>query len=301
MPKPEENKAASMPAEMEKPKGGTAIQTYDFGDDAGQGMENVDRSEYKIPFLRILDPKSPQCKPANVGGLGAKPGSIYNTATNEFYDEILFVPAHRDHYYAEYIKRNPDGSGGGFVAIRPVDDEYVMQLLATQGKFKKLITDTDPVHEIAETYALTGMAIPCKTDPKTFVSTPTGTAFPAVIGYASTQIKKYQTMVGRIMGFTYPGEGGKTIKPPIYAHMWHLTTTYESKGNMSWYGWVVRLAAKNADGTEASFRESMIKRTDQLYQDARGVYNAIIGGTAKVDHTKAGLSEGDSPVEDIPM
>lgn len=294
------DEAKNVPAADEAPRGGTALVAADFGDDAGAGMENVDRGEYKIPFLRILDPKSPQLRPVNQGGIpGAVAGMILNTATNEVYKELLVVPVHRDHNYVEYIKRNPDGSGGGFVGIRAKDDPVVIQLLAAQGKFKKLVTADEPPHEIAETYYLYVLAFPCATDEKTHITNPTGPAFFAMIGFASTQIKKYQNFVGKTLGFQYAGPNGTTKTPPIWAHMWHATTQYEQRGQQSWYGWVLRLRAKNADGSEAPFPHSLIKKTDPLYQDAKNFRNSIVSGEAKAD--VGAEAAAAAPEEEIPF
>src|SRR6266550_5782372 len=120
-------------------KASTDLAVIDYGDDEGLGLENVDVNELRVPILRMLQALSPQCKPVSPGGTdGAKPGMILNTSTGEVMEGeagFEFIPVMRDHNYVEYVPRE---SGGGFVAIRPVDDEEVLMLRAEQGRFGKL-------------------------------------------------------------------------------------------------------------------------------------------------------------------
>jgi hypothetical protein len=250
---------------------GSEVAVIDYGEDSGAGMENLSRKEISVPFYRVLDPKSPQCKPTKVGGLGLKAGDIYNTATGEHYDGeegIYFVPFYRDHNYPEFIPRNDDGSGGGFVGIRAPDDELVLRLTAEQGEFKKLKTAEGT--ELAETYYLYILHI-----------TENG-PIPAVVAFASTQIKKYRnSFIGRQRTIQYQGPTG-IVKPPIYAHIWHLSTVYETKKGteLNWFGWVVKLKEEPSIKCRLSLQ-------DPLYQMAKEMHNAVKGGDAKADFSKA--------------
>lgn len=281
-----------------QPGTGTDLSVVDFGEDAGVGMENVDQSEFKIPFVRILDAKSPQVKPANMGGVpGAVAGMFINIATGEVFKELLFMPVHRDHYYVEYIKKNDDGSGGGFVGIRDVDDPLVLRLLAQQGKFKKLVTTDEPPHEIVETFELKSIVMGAKTDEKTHITERDGPAFCANLSFSSTQIPKYQTLITRYNAITYMGADNTPTKPPLWAHMWHATSQYETKKTRSWFGWVLRLWRKKPDGTELPTRESLVKRTDPLYIMAKEFYASIAAGKVKSDYKQAAdLAADDGPI-----
>lgn len=276
--------------------GSTAIAEYDYGDDAGGGLQDIDKSEFKIPMLRILDPKSPQCKPVQNGGLpGAKGGAIINMGTNEIYDGergLMFVPCARDHNFVEFLKRNEDGSGGGFIGIHAPDADLVLELQAKHGKFGKLpVPDTE--HELSESFYLTGIAFPIEVDGSI------GPSFKAVIAFASTQIKKYQSFITRAMGIKYKVSGDKVITPPLWAHKWHLRTTYESKGANSWFGWTITLFEKNADKSEAPSIQSRLSTKDAIYIEAKDFANMINEGKAKVDFSKT--DTGAAKEGDIPM
>jgi hypothetical protein len=262
---------------------GSDVAVIDYGEDAGAGMQNLTRKEISIPFYRVLDPKSPQCKPAKAGGLGLKPGDIFNIASGEHYDGemgIDFVPFYRDYNYPEFIPRNDDGSGGGFVGIRPADDELVLRLTAAQGAFKKLKTAEGT--ELAETYYLYILHL-----------TEAG-PLPAVVAFTSTQIKKYKNMfIARQRAIRYQGPNGP-IEPPIYAHVWHLSTVYETKKGteLNWYGWVVKLKEEPSIKCRLSLQ-------DPIYKLAKEMYKSVETGTTKADFSKT--REAADTDEEIPF
>jgi len=304
-PAAEEPKTAV--AVQEQATGNTALAEYDYGNDAGAGMENVGKDEFKIPLLRILDPKSPQVKPVANGGIpGAKAGDIFNTGTNEVYDGLtkgmIFVPCARDHKFIEFIKKNDDGSGGGFVGIREPDDNLVLMLREKHGKFGKLpVPDTD--HELSETFSLAVIAIPVLEPAVAGKEAVFGQAFKAIIAFSSTQIKKYQSFIGRVMGIQYQVSDNppKFVNPPLWAHRWHVKTQYEQKGQLSWYGWVLTLAEKNPDGSEAPTIKSRLSTKDPLYIAGKDFYNLVNEGKTKVDYTKADAAPAGDPGGEIPM
>jgi hypothetical protein len=279
------------PPEEEKP--GTGVTVYDFGDDAGAGMEDVKREEFKIPFLAVLDAKSPQCKPKSAGGMGLKPGDIYNTATGESYDGekgIDFVPVKRDENYPEFISRKDDGSGGGFVGIRAPDDSLVLQLRKEQGKFGRLKVPPQSGgtwepgidHELSQTYYLYGLLVVEGNTPS-----------PVLIAFKSTQIGKYQGFITRQQSIQYPTAKG-IVKPPLWSHVWHFSTRYEEKNGRSWYGWVVALKHEPS-------RESLLQMNDPLYQMGKELYTSITGGQKTADYAAHAQTENAKGEEEIPM
>ena len=273
-------------AAQPKPGENTDVTVYDFGDDAGKGMEDVTSEERKIPFLNILDPKSKQCKPKSAGGLGAKGGDLYNTATGEIYSGetgVDFIPVYRDHNYPEFIPREPDGSGGGFVGIRAANDPLVIELRHKQGKFGRL--KTAEATELTETYYLFGLVI-------TGDSPANQQVMPMMVAFKSTQIGKYQAFINRQDAITYPTAAGP-VKPPMWAHMWHLGTRYEEKKDFNWYGWVF-------GPKKEPIRESLISTKDPLYQQAKALFEAIRAGNKKADYAAQAPADTGA-AEEIPM
>lgn len=262
---------------------GSALQTYDFGSEAGGGMENIERDEIRIPFLIVLQTNSPQCKPIEAGGIpGAAAGKIYNTSSGALYDGktgIPFVPAKRDYNFIEYVPRD---SGGGLVAIYDKHDPNIEALRAKQGKFGKLKTSNG--NEIVQTMYIYG------------VFAPGGSEFPAIIPFKSTQIGKYQRFVDRMNNEKYQQPDGSMRPAALWMHRWRLTTTYEKNKKGEFYGWGLRLDTLKPDGSEESIRNCILKASDPLRQAAKAFNTSIDTGAAKADYSKADMKADDDSV-----
>ena len=74
---------------MTPPPANQAIEVFEYGDDAGQGFENQDMSDRKLPIIELLQSNSPEVAESK-GKLWA--GMFRNTVTGEVYDEVYFVP-----------------------------------------------------------------------------------------------------------------------------------------------------------------------------------------------------------------
>src|SRR5262249_21956494 len=64
-----------------------AIEVFDYGEDAGQGYENQDMSDRKLPIIELLQSNSPEVAESK-GKMWA--GQFRNTVTGEIYDEVYF-------------------------------------------------------------------------------------------------------------------------------------------------------------------------------------------------------------------
>ena len=83
---------------------------------AGTGLEEATTEDYAIPFIRLLQPMSPQLN-KNSGNYieGASAGDLINTVSGEVYDGekgISVVPCAYSKKYIEWIPRE---KGGGLV------------------------------------------------------------------------------------------------------------------------------------------------------------------------------------------
>lgn len=269
---------------------GTEIAVADFGDDAGKGMEGMTADEYRIPFLRILDPKSPQCAPIP-HGLGLKPGTLFNIATGESFDGekgVEFVPCARDHNFVQWKKRDDNGSGGGFVQSHEIDDPFVLKLRAEQGRFKKLVVP-NANNEIAE-----GFYLYC------IVYDEYGVDTRVIVGFTGMQIKKYQAFINRYDSIKYLN-GDTLVKPPLWAHRWKLQTVYEKRGDQSWYGYKISLAERTPEGNESP-RASLMRRSDPRYEAGKAFYELVKAGKVHAEYATAEAERqpGDD-ADEIPM
>ena len=93
---------------------------------SGEGLEEITTSDLQIPFIRPIQPLSPQVKKSDPAYLEeASPGDIINTVTNQLWtgDEGLVVlPVHYQLKFLEFI---PRVKGGGFVSELSPDSNDV--------------------------------------------------------------------------------------------------------------------------------------------------------------------------------
>ncbi len=253
---------------------GSEVALTDFGDDAGAGFEDVTKEEYSIPFIRILQTNSPQCEPGVMPG--AKPGMFINTATGELFEPgtVTFIPVHREHDFCEYIPRD---QGGGFKGRRPVDDPLVIELQAKQGQFGKL--QTPDATELVETFYLYGLWLV------------DGMLSRVVIGFSSTQVKKYRNFITRAMGIQYLNGEGHAIRPPLWAHRWKLGTVGEKNKKGSFFGWTITL-----DGEKPL--DALVPMKSAWYAAGKEFYEMIKAGVARA---QAPDREPGADEDEIPM
>ena len=87
-------------------KQGGALATIDFVQDSGMGLENIDRDDLAIPFLKLLQSGSDETKKRHAKYVdGAEAGMFYNTVTKKLYDGekgILVVPVFYKMTYPEW-------------------------------------------------------------------------------------------------------------------------------------------------------------------------------------------------------
>lgn len=302
------------------PDGG--IEVHDITVGADTGLEGVTTAERKIPIIRKLDPKSPQCKPVARGGIpGAKGGSIMNTLTNQIYDGergLYFIGSHRSCKYVNYIKREDDGTGGGFLGVYEPEDPLVKQrqkeTIEKYGDlFRKLenglVPDTLPSGDknpnagkemqLVETWYIGGVAIVPNEDgsyPGEY-----GETFPALVPFSSTDIKAYGAWLDRTKNMKYNVRVDGRIQPTVlemWSHVWHLSTFFFERGSQSWYKWMLRLASQNDDKTEAHYSKSRLPASNPLFKEAEDVRKSIMAGNVEIDFSKQedqGGGEGGGP------
>lgn len=262
---------------------GTELAVVDIDEeDRGKGISNIDPSERKIPFVRILQTNSPECEEGNARFLPhAKAGMFINTATKQVYSKLIMIPCARDHKFVEYT---PRAAGGGFVAVHKPDDPLILMLRAKQGKFGKLSRDVTKRDqqgqaldgtEIQEGFEIYGIFIDPETNQK----------FRAIASFASTQISKYQTLVDRADAIEYQVVGGEIVKPPFWSHKWLLTTAPEKNKKGSFRGYVIGLLAKKEDGSDDVPIKSFIKKSDPLYAMGKEFNKFVEDGKAEVDYS----------------
>lgn len=272
--KPADDDAAAGTALATQPKvAGLAKYQYD-AEDEGAGFEGVTGEDMLIPFLNLLQKTSPQVDEDSPGHIpGAKSGMILNTATQELYDGddgIRFVPLHRDHKYVEWAPRD---SGGGFKGIHGPDDPMVLE--ARRGKAFGKIESPDG-NDLAETFYVYGLILDND-----------GGYMPAMIAFASTQIKNYKRWMTTMKSIQLRGEDGRRMNPPMYAHIFLLRTRQQENTKGKWHGWLIGYdETVNPEGDSPAER-ARLPQEDERFQAAKSVRAMIQEGAVSVRYDAA--------------
>jgi hypothetical protein len=273
---------------------GTAIEVFDYGDDAGQGFENQDMSDRKLPIIELLQANSPEV----VEGKGKVwAGQFRNSVTGEIYDEVLFVPALTDTCWTEWVSRD---DGGGFRGRHAKGAKIVADAIARNdgraiGKLKvpqppdPKTQKPQPDHELVESrevYAI--LYSPKDGEVLGF----------AMIPFTSTKIKIYRAWNSQVGGFS-PTINGKKIPPgviPLFAHRVKMTSVTET-GNSFTYMVPMLSPAEGGD----DLKNSLLPKTDVRYIAAKKLHDDVLGGLAKAAYDSTKQEAAPSPEADVPF
>lgn len=271
----------------------TAIEVFDYGEDAGQGYENQDMSDRKLPLIELLQSNSPEVVEAR-GKIYA--GQFRNTVTGEIYDEVYFVPAITDHCWTEWVPRD---DGGGFRGRHAKNAKIIADAVARNGG-----------------RAIGKLPVPQPNDPKTGKPVPTHELVEsfeiycilfnkdgellgfAMIPFTSTKIKVYKAWNSSIANFA-PTINGKKLPPgaiPIFAHRVKMTAVSDTKNGNTF---MVPVLTPSEGGDD--LKPSLLPKSDARYVAAKKLHDDVLQGLAKANYETAGQDQGVDPEADVPF
>jgi hypothetical protein len=299
--------------------------SFDYGEDVGQGYENQDMSDRKLPIIELLQSNSPEVAESK-GKIWA--GQFRNTVTGEVYDEVHFVPAITDHCWTEWIGRD---DGGGFRGRHPKnakivadaiarnDGRAIGKLIIPQGPDPKT-QKPQPNHELVEAFEIYGILFHPKTgDVLGF----------AMIPFQSTKIKVYRawnSAVGNFAPTLYvvrdpsgaakgqflfedpaqkrAKEIGGTVHPvkmapgkmPIFAHRVKMTSESETKATNTYMIPVLSPAEGGDD-----LKNSLLPPNDARYVAAKQLHDDVLAGLAKAAYETSKGETGADPEGGVPF
>jgi hypothetical protein len=253
------------------------LPEIDLEGDAGAGFENADKDTFAIPFLRILQSNSPQCKKSHELHIeGAEEGDFFNTVTKEIFKGelgITLVPVHYDRKFVEWAP-NRGGYRGEHLPSAPVlqraqlkeDDEGKQRLTLPSGN---TVSDTR-YH----------FCIHVKPD---------GGYSPVLVCMSSSGIKKSKQMMTELNSIKAERANGGKFTPPMFLNKVLMGHVVETKGEDSWYNYDPVLDGfldVRGDANEA-----------EIYLAAKAFRDQIASGDIRVDHAEmggvAGTDDGD--------
>tara|TARA_R100001086_G_scaffold248701_2_gene186302 strand:- start:2941 stop:3705 length:765 start_codon:yes stop_codon:yes gene_type:complete len=201
------------------PKATTDVVTFDDTLlSEGTGLEETTVEDFAIPFIRVLQPMSPQLNKASGSYVeGASAGDLYNTVTNSVYSGdkgIVLVPSA---YIKKYIEWVPREKGGGLVNAN--HDISILSECRKDPESRRYYTkDGNEIVETAQFYVLV-------LDPE---------PQQAVIAFTSTQLSVARKWLTMMRMARVQNSQGQNVEAPMFAYTYRLTTTSQSNDKGTW-------------------------------------------------------------------
>lgn len=264
----EEVAAAQEGKEIEVKQEAGALMLAEFEAGGGDGFEEADSSSYAIPFLKVLQSMSKQCKRANPEYVeGAVEGEFFNTVTSEVFAGnigLLFVPVHFRSKFLEWAGTLDEG--GGLIAQHDLATGSALLAKCTRdkdGNDRLPVGEDGMAHIIQDVREHFGIAI----HPET------GAFMPLVLSCASTQIKKSKKWMSQMGALK---RNPLQARPDaMYSHVYRLTTVPEKKDSFDFFG----LKIDHVSGLEHPI--DGIADNNLLYAAAKEFREMIISGKAQ--------------------
>jgi hypothetical protein len=218
-------------------------------------MGNISSEDVALPFLKLLSQLSPEIESVK----GAKAGMIYNTVSGEVYDGVQGIKVIPCHYERKYIEWQPRGSGSGApIAVHPATSDIMTKTFRKPGESKDYLDNGNYIENTANHYVM--------------VINDSGMPEPALITMKSTQLKKSRKWNSMLMSTKMMGKNGP-FTPPMYSHLYRLSTQAESNDKGKWFGWEVEKIGPVEDMN--------------AYTAAKSFATQINSGDVKVKHEHA--------------
>ena len=222
-----------------------AIATLDFVSDSGMGLENVDKQDLALPFLKLLQSGSDETKKKHAKYVeGAEAGMFYNTVTKKLYSGDKGIEVIPVYYKMTYPEWAPFEKREG----RPIHNDRgpgIMSKVTQNDRNKDMLDNGNEIIKTANHFVIILGDRPEK----------------ALMTMKSTQLK-----VSRNWNSLMENESeidpktGKSLQAPTFSRVYKLTSV-ENSGSFTWHGYNV----------------SMLKKVDDagLYSMARDFYNSL--------------------------
>lgn len=259
--------------------------------DQGKGV-STDQADNLVPLVYVLDPKSPQVSKHRQEYVpGAEPGDIWLKNAPEGVavikggldaEGLLFQSCYFTRCVNEWIPRNPDGSGGGFIARHNCGSaaeiagaqEVVFPAEKPGDKPRSKWMNQDRSHEYVETREHCGYAI-----------TKMG-ALPYILAFSSTGHQTSRSWMPLMNRKVTPGG----VKAPSWACVYRLKSYLFTRGSQAWF----KLQVTDAGENGATMWTDL-----EGYQRGKALYEAFASGAkqaaAPEQADEPGAHDGDAP------
>ena len=238
-----------------------ALAKLDFVADSGMGLENMDKGDLALPFLKLLQSGSDETKKKHAKYVdGAEAGMFYNTVTKKLYDGEKGIEVIPVFYKMTYPEWAPFERREG----RPISNDRGPEILkeTTQTNSNKdVLSNGNEIIKTANHFVIINGERPEK----------------ALMTMKSTQLKVSRGWNSLMEDqFETDPKTGKSIPAPMFSRIYRLKSVENAGSNFSWHGYNI----------------AMLKKVDDIaiYQMARDFYNSLKNvqqKTATVSEDKA--------------
>ena len=237
---------------------------------AGQGMDQIGVEDMQIPFLRILQPLSPQLLKTDPKFIkGASAGDIFNTVTGQYWEADTGLTVLVCAYTTKFLEFQLREAGGGFMGELEAGHPDIRKTERVGAN--EMLPSGNELVRVAQ-FLVLGVD-------------KDGATTQMICDMKKTQMKIAKQWNTRRAGLKimHPSKG--LFNPPMWAVPWRLTSVQESNDKGSWFNYAVA-------------QEEMDSVKPEVIMEARDLYNSF-----KAGEIKTGTGEEKKPQEeaDVPF
>ena len=205
-----------------------ALATLDFVKDSGMGLENIDKGDLALPFLKLLQSGSDETKKKHAKYVeGAEAGMFYNTVTKKLYSGEKGIEVIPVFYRMTYPEWAPFERKEG----RPIHNDRGVDILTktTQNaQNKDVLENGNQIIKTANHFVIINGDRPEK----------------ALMTMKSTQLKESRNWNSLMENeFEIDPKTKKAVPAPIFSRIYRLNSV-ENSGSFTWHGYKVSLLRK---------------------------------------------------------
>ena len=235
-------------------KQGGALATLDFVSDSGMGLENIDKSDLALPFLKLLQSGSDETKKKHAKYVeGAEAGMFYNTVTKKLYSGEKGIDVIPVFYKMTYPEWAPFERREG----RPISPDRGPEILAKTKKNaqgKDCLDNGNEIIKTANHFVIINGDKPEK----------------ALMAMKSTQLKVSRGWNSLMQDqFETDPKTQKNVPAPMFSRVYKLQSV-ENSGSFTWHGYKVSMARKVDNAS--------------LYQMAKDFHNSLKASNAAAEN-----------------
>jgi len=228
-----------------------ALATLDFVSDSGMGLENIDKSDLALPFLKLLQSGSDETKKKHAKYVeGAEAGMFYNTVTKKLYSGEKGIEVIPVFYKMTYPEWAPFEKREG----RPIHNDRgpgIMSQTTQNDRNKDMLTNGNEIIKTANHFVIILGDRPEK----------------ALMTMKSTQLKVSRSWNSLMEDqFENDPKTGKAVPAPMFSRVYKLNSV-ENSGSFTWHGYNINLVKKVDDAG--------------VYQMAKDFHNSLKNSQAK--------------------